>query len=111
MLENTALSGEWQGHQLMELHSSLLEFGVTVLEEKEKQQEVILSLSKGQLVRYGDKEVIDSESELFPMPVPVMEPEKMLKWYRKIIRQYNIILGSSIRFNFRSRYEPPYDQD
>ena len=40
MLENTALSGEWQGHQLMELHSSLLEFGVTVLEEKEKQQEV-----------------------------------------------------------------------
>lgn len=111
MLENTALSGKWKGHQLMELHSSLLEFGVTILEEKEKQQEVILSLSKGQLVRYGDKEVIDSESELFPMPVPVMEPEKMLSWYRKIIRQYNLILGSDIRFNFRSRYEPPYDED
>ena len=45
------------------------------------------------------------------MPVPVMEPEKMLSWYRKLIRQYNIILGSSIRFSFRSRYEPPYDNN
>ena len=111
MLENIALSGKWQGHKLMELGANLMNFGVTFLEEKEKQQEVILSLSSGQFIRYGDKEVIDSESELYPMPVPVMEPEKMLIWYRKIIRQYNIILGSDIRFNFRSRYEPPYDED
>ena len=110
MLENIALSGKWQGHRLMELGSNLMNFGVSILEEKEKQQEVILSLSPGQFVRYGDKEVVDGDSELFPMPVPVMEPEKMLSWYRKIIRQYNLILGRSIRFNFRSRYEPPYDE-
>lgn len=111
MLENIALSGKWQGRQLMELHCGLMDFGVTILEEKEKQQEVILSLSPGEFVSYGDKEVVDSESELFPMPVPVMEPEKMLNWYRIIIRQYNLILGSSIRFSFRSRYEPPYDNN
>ncbi len=110
MLENTALSGEWQGHQLLEFRCNLEEFGVTILEEENKQQEVILSLSKGQLIRFGDKEVVDGQSELFPMPVPVMEPEKMLSWYRKIVRQYNIIFGSDIRFNFRSRYEPPYDK-
>ena len=45
------------------------------------------------------------------MPVPVMEPEEMLSWFRMIVRQYNIIFGSSIRFSFRSRYEPPYDED
>lgn len=111
MLENIALSGEWQGHRLLELRSNLVDFDVTVLEENEKQQEIKLSLSKGKLVRFGDKEVIDNESEFFPMPVPVMEPEKMLSWYRKLIRQYNIILGSSIRFSFRSRYEPPYDNN
>ena len=111
MLEDIARSGEWRGHRLMELASRLMDFGVTILEEEEKQQEVILSLSTGQCIRYGDKEVIDSERELFPMPVPVMEPERMLVWYRKIIRQYNLILGSSIRFSFRSRYEPPYDKD
>jgi len=111
MLEDIALSGKWQGHRLMELGSNLMDFGVTILKEEEKQQEVILSLSPGQFIHYGDKEVIDRESELFPMPVPVMELERMLSWYRKIIRQYNIILGSDIRFSFRSRYEPPYDED
>lgn len=111
MLENIALSGKWQGHRLMELSANLMEFGVTLLKEKEEQQEVMLALSTGEFIEYGDKEVVDSESELFPMPVPVMEPEKMLIWYRKIVRQYNLIFGSRIRFNFRSRYEPPYDED
>ena len=111
MLENIALSGKWQGHRLMELGANLMDFGVTILEEEEKQHEVILALSKGQFIDYGDKEIIDSESDLFPMPVPVMEPEEMLSWFRMIVRQYNIIFGSSIRFSFRSRYEPPYDED
>ena len=109
MLENIALSGKWQGHRLMEFSSNLMEFGVTFLEEKEEQQEIMLALSTGEFVNYGDKEVIDSESELYPMPVPVMEPEKMLVWYRKIVRQYNLIFGRRVRFNFRSRYEPPYN--
>lgn len=111
MLENIALSGKWQGHRLMELGANLMDFGVTILKEEKSQQEVILALSKGQFIDYGDKEVIDSESMSFPMPVPVMEPEEMLSWFRMIVRQYNIILGSSIRFSFRSRYEPPYDED
>ena len=111
LLEDIAVGGKWRGHRLMELASNLEDFCVTILEEEEKQQDVILALSKGEFIDYGDKEIIDSESELFPMPVPVMEPEKMLSWYRRIIRQYNLILGSSIRFNFRSRYEPPYDED
>ena len=111
MLENIALSGKWQGHRLMELGANLMDFGVTILKEEESQQEVILALSKGQFIDYGDKEVVDSESMLFPMPVPVMEPEEMLSWFRMIVRQYNIIFGSSIRFSFRSRYEPPYDED
>ena len=111
MLENIALSGKWQGHRLMELGANLMDFGVTILKEEESQQEVILALSKGEFIDYGDKEVIDSESMLFPMPVPVMEPEEMLSWFRMIVRQYNIIFGSSIRFSFRSRYEPPYDED
>ena len=111
MLENIALSGKWQGHRLMELGANLMDFGVTILKEEKSQQEVILALSKGEFIDYGDKEVIDSESMLFPMPVPVMEPEEMLSWFRMIVRQYNIILGSSIRFSFRSRYEPPYDED
>lgn len=111
MLENIALSGKWQGHRLMELGANLMDFGVTILKEEKSQQEVILALSKGQFIDYGDKEVIDSDSMLFPMPVPVMEPEEMLSWFRMIVRQYNIIFGSSIRFSFRSRYEPPYDED
>lgn len=111
MLENIALSGKWQGHRLMELGANLMDFGVTILKEEKSQQEVILALSKGQFIDYGDKEVVDSESMLFPMPVPVMEPEEMLSWFRMIVRQYNIIFGSSIRFSFRSRYEPPYDED
>ena len=111
MLENIALSGKWQGHRLMELGANLMDFGVTILKEEKSQQEVILALSKGEFIDYGDKEVVDSESMLFPMPVPVMEPEEMLSWFRMIVRQYNIILGSSIRFSFRSRYEPPYDED
>ena len=111
MLENIAFSGKWQGHQLMELASNLMNFGVTLLKENEEQQDVMLALSTGEFINYGDREVVDSESELYPMPVPVMEPEKMLSWYRKIIRQYNLIFGHSIRFNFRSRYEPPYDED
>lgn len=111
MLENIALSGKWQGHRLMELGANLMDFGVTILKEEKSQQEVILALSKGEFIDYGDKEVIDSDSMLFPMPVPVMEPEEMLSWFRMIVRQYNIILGSSIRFSFRSRYEPPYDED
>ena len=111
MLENIALSGKWQGHRLMELGANLMDFGVTILKEEKSQQEVTLALSKGQFIDYGDKEVIDSDSMLFPMPVPVMEPEEMLSWFRMIVRQYNIIFGSSIRFSFRSRYEPPYDED
>ena len=111
MLENIALSGKWQGHRLMELGANLMDFGVTILKEEKSQQEVTLALSKGEFIDYGDKEVIDSESMLFPMPVPVMEPEEMLSWFRMIVRQYNIIFGSSIRFSFRSRYEPPYDED
>ena len=111
MLENIALSGKWQGHRLMELGANLMDFGVTILKEEKSQQEVILALSPGQFIHYGDKEVIDSDSMLFPMPVPVMEPEEMLSWFRMIVRQYNIILGSSLRFSFRSRYEPPYDED
>ena len=111
MLENIALSGKWQGHRLMELGANLMDFGVTILKEEKSQQEVILALSKGEFIDYGDKEIIDSESMLFPMPVPVMEPEEMLSWFRMIVRQYNIIFGSSIRFSFRSRYEPPYDED
>lgn len=111
MLENIALSGKWQGHRLMELGANLMDFGVTILKEEKSQQEVILALSKGEFIDYGDKEVVDSDSMLFPMPVPVMEPEEMLSWFRMIVRQYNIILGSSIRFSFRSRYEPPYDED
>ena len=111
MLENIALSGKWQGHRLMELGANLMDFGVTILKEEKSQQEVILALSKGEFIDYGDKEVVDSESMLLPMPVPVMEPEEMLSWFRMIVRQYNIILGSSIRFSFRSRYEPPYDED
>ena len=111
MLENIALSGKWQGHRLMELGANLMDFGVTILKEEKSQQEVILALSKGEFIDYGDKEVIDSESMLFPMPVPVMEPEEMLSWFRMIVRQYNIIFGSSLRFSFRSRYEPPYDED
>ena len=111
MLENIALSGKWQGHRLMELGANLMDFGVTILKEEKSQQEVILALSKGEFIDYGDKEVIDSDSMLFPMPVPVMEPEEMLSWFRMIVRQYNIILGSSLRFSFRSRYEPPYDED
>ena len=111
MLENIALSGKWQGHRLMELGANLMDFGVTILKEEKSQQEVILALSKGEFIDYGDKEVVDSESMLFPMPVPVMEPEEMLSWFRMIVRQYNIIFGSSIRFSFRSRYEPPYDED
>lgn len=111
MLENIALSGKWQGHRLMELGANLMDFGVTILKEEKSQQEVILALSKGEFIDYGDKEVIDSDSMLFPMPVPVMEPEEMLSWFRMIVRQYNIIFGSSIRFSFRSRYEPPYDED
>ena len=111
MLENIALSGKWQGHRLMWLGANLMDFGVTILKEEKSQQEVILALSKGEFIDYGDKEVIDSESMLFPMPVPVMEPEEMLSWFRMIVRQYNIIFGSSLRFSFRSRYEPPYDED
>lgn len=111
MLENIALSGKWQGHRLMELGANLMDFGVTILKEEKSQQEVILALSKGEFIDYGDKEVIDSDSMLFPMPVPVMEPEEMLSWFRMIVRQYNIIFGSSLRFSFRSRYEPPYDED
>ena len=111
MLENIALSGKWQGHRLMELGANLMDFGVTILKEEKSQQEVILALSKGEFIDYGDKEVVDSDSMLFPMPVPVMEPEEMLSWFRMIVRQYNIILGSSLRFSFRSRYEPPYDED
>ena len=111
MLENIALSGKWQGHRLMELGANLMDFGVTILKEEKSQQEVILALSKGEFIDYGDKEVIDSDSMLFTMPVPVMEPEEMLSWFRMIVRQYNIILGSSVRFSFRSRYEPPYDED
>ena len=111
MLENIALSGKWQGHRLMELGANLMDFGVTILKEEKSQQEVILALSKGEFIDYGDKEVIDSDSMLFTMPVPVMEPEEMLSWFRMIVRQYNIILGSSLRFSFRSRYEPPYDED
>ena len=111
MLEDIALSGKWQGHRLMELGSNLMDFGVTILKEEEKHPEVVLSLSEGEFINYGDKEVIDNENMLFPMPVPVMESEKMLKWFRRIIRQYNLILGEDIRFKFRSRYEPPYEED
>lgn len=111
MLEDIALSGEWQGHRLMQLASNLEDFGVTILEEEEKQQEVILYLSKGDYINFGDKEIVGNDSEHFPMPVPVMEPERMLGWYRRIIRQYNLILGRDIRFSFRSLYEPPYDED
>lgn len=111
MLEDIARSGEWHGRQLTMLAHHLNDFGVTVLEEEEKQQEVILAISEGKFINYEGKQVIDNESMLFPMPVPVMEPENMLKWYRRIIRQYNLILGFDIRFNFRSRYEPPYEED
>ena len=78
MLENIALEGKWQGLKLLEFASKLQDMGFT------------------------------NSRRDFPMPVPVMEPEKMLGWYKKLIRQYQLIFGREKEFYFKSFYEPPY---
>lgn len=109
MLEEIALGGKWQGHRLLELCSSLDDVGITILDDPEKEHHFTLGLSRGEYVDYGEKEVLGHKFESYPMPVPVMEPEKMLGWYKRLVRQYNLIFGKEHRFYFKSAYEPPYD--
>ena len=111
MLEEIALSGEWHGHRLMELYCRLEDVGIEILDDPEKEHNLTLQLSKGYYMDYGEKSVIDHDFETYPMPVPVMEPQKMLSWYKKLVRQYNLIFGKEHRFHFKSLYEPPYDED
>lgn len=111
MLEEIALSGKWQGHRLMDLHLKLEDVGITILDDPEKEHHLTLGLTKGDYVDYGEKEVIDHNYEMYPMPVPVMDPQEMLGWYKKLVRQYNLIFGKEHRFYFKSLYEPPYDKD
>ena len=111
MLEETALSGEWQGHRLLDLRCRLEDVGITILDDPEKDHYLTLSLSEGEYVDYGQKEVLGHDLETYPMPVPVMEPERMLSWYKKLVRQYNLIFGKEHRFHFKSLYEPPYNKD
>ena len=111
MLEEIALDGKWHGHRLMELCSKLEDVGINIMDDPEKEHYFTLMLAKGEYVDYGEKEVLGHDLEVYPMPVPVMEPEMMLSWYKKLVRQYNLIFGKEHRFHFKSLYEPPYDKD
>ena len=111
MLEEIAFSGEWQGHRLLELRCKLEDVGLDILDDPEKEHYLELSLSRGTHIKFDKKKILDHNSEMYPMPVPVMEPQKMLSWYKKLVRQYNLIFGKEHRFHFKSLYEPPYDED
>jgi hypothetical protein len=107
MLENIALKGKWQGLKLLELASKLNDMGFTIPDDPFTCH-CTLRVSVGTYVDYGDKLIIDNDRRDFPMPVPVMEPEKMLGWYKRLIRQYQLIFGREKEFYFKSFYEPPY---
>ena len=107
MLENIALEGKWQGLKLLEFASKLQDMGFTI-SDSPSTCHCTLRVSEGSSVDFGDKLVIDNSRRDFPMPVPVMEPEKMLGWYKKLIRQYQLIFGREKEFYFKSFYEPPY---
>ena len=107
MLENIALEGKWQGLKLLEFASKLEDMGFTI-SDSPSICHCTLRVSEVQSVDYGDKLIIDTNRRDFPMPVPVMEPEKMLGWYKKLIRQYHLIFGKEKKFCFKSFYEPPY---
>lgn len=111
MLESVAYGGQWEGHKLMTLASMLEDYGFTILDDPEKEHHFDLGLSRGYYMEFGDKAIVNHDMETYPMPVPVMEPEQMLSWYKKIIRQYNLIFGKDHRFYFKSIYESPYDED
>ena len=110
MLENIALEGKWQGLKLLEFATKLQDMGFTI-SANPFSCHCTLMVSEGSCVDYGDKLVIDNSFTYLPMPVPVMEPEKMLGWYKRLVRQYQLIFGREKEFYFKSLYEPPYPDD
>lgn len=111
MLEEIAFGGEWRGHRIADFHSKVEDMGFTIMNDEERECEITLKISKGFYVHHDGKIIIDGMDTIYPMPVPIMDPTEMLGWYRKIVRQYNIIFGEDMTFHFRSLYEPPYKED
>ena len=111
MLEETAFGGKWRGHQIAQFLSKVDDMGFTIINDEERECEITLNVSKGYYVHHDGKMVIDGMDMTYPMPVPIMDPKEMLGWYRRIVRQYNIIFGEDLTFHFRSLYEPPYKED
>ena len=111
MLEEIAFGGEWKGHRIVDFQSKVEDMGFTILNDEERDYEITLNISEGYYVNHDGKMIIDGMDMIYPMPVPIMEPQKMLDWYRRIVRQYNIIFGEDLTFHFRSLYEPPYKED
>jgi hypothetical protein len=109
-LEEIAYSGNWGGHRIMDFYSKVEFMGFTILNDTQKNFDVTLYVTKGNYVDEDDKLIINSMDFMYPMPVPIMEPENMLPWFSKIVRQYNLCFGKDLRFHFKSLYEPPYDE-
>ena len=93
--------------KLLEFASKLQDMGFTI-SDSPFTCHCTLRVSEGTYVDYGDKLIIDNGRRDYPMPVPVMEPEKMLGWYKGLVRQYQLIFGREKEFYFKSFYEPPY---
>lgn len=110
-LEEIALSGIWEGHRIMDFYAKVEDMGFTILSDTEKSYDITLHVTNGFYVEKGDKQFIDGMDYMYPMPVPIMEPEKMLKWFRPLVRQYNLSFGEDLTFHFKSLYEPPYDEN
>ena len=111
MLEEIAFNGKWRGHRLMELKCKLEDVGINIKDDPEKEHHFTLELCEGYYSDYGQNVVINHDLESYPMPVPVMEPKEMFRWFKTLVRQYNLIFGKEHRFYFKSRYESPYDYD
>ena len=108
MLEEIAFGGEWKGHRISDFQSKVEDMGFSIMNVEERDIEITLGVSKGYYIHHDDKLLIDGMDLIYPMPVPIMDPKEMLGWYRKIIRQYNIIFGDDLTFHFRSLYESPF---
>lgn len=111
MLEDIACGGQWRGHRLMDFAARLADYGFSITDDPEKEHHFTLMLSRGNYTDFGEQAIVDHDQDDYPMPVPVMEPELMLRWFKTIVRQYNLILGKEHRFYFKSLYEPPYHDD
>ena len=110
-LEEIAYCGHWGGFSIMEFYSKLKDMGFTLLNDTEGIFDITLFVTKGYYINENDKLIISGINLMYPMPVPIMEPEKMVSWFFRIVRQYNLVFGEDLRFHFKSLYEPPYDED